>query len=151
MFKKSSSTKQFDMFNSPSSMMCDRESRYYDDPSNWHMKFYEEITSKIDETIFKPLFTEGNEGGKDGRPNASIRIIIAMCVMKEGYGYSDEALFEICRFHVLYRRALGLVEWTNSVQASVPTTHYANESVNMKKNMALIYLRCVSRALPKIR
>ena len=109
MFKKSPSTKQFDMFNSPSSMMCDRESRYYDDPSSWHMKFYEEITSKIDETIFQPLFTEGNEGGKDGRPNASIRIIIAMCVIKEGYGYSDEALFEICRFHVLYRRALGLV------------------------------------------
>lgn len=64
MFKKRPSTKQFDMFNSPSSMMCDRESRYYDDPFNWHMKFYEEITSKIDETIFKTLFKEGNEGGK---------------------------------------------------------------------------------------
>lgn len=109
MFKKSPSTKQFDMFNSPSSMMCVRESRYYDDPSNWHIKFYEEITSRIDETIFKPLFTEGNENGKDGRPNASIRIIIAMCVIKEGYGYSDENLFEICRFHVLYRRALGMI------------------------------------------
>lgn len=55
------------------------------------------------------MFTEGNESGKDGRPNASIRIVIGMCVIKEGYGYSDETLFEICRFHVLYRRALGLI------------------------------------------
>lgn len=55
MFKKSPSTEQFDMFNLPSSMMCARENRYYDDPSNWHIKFYEEIISKIDETIVVDL------------------------------------------------------------------------------------------------
>lgn len=89
--------------------MCKRESKFYDDASNWHIKFFEEVTSRINEEIFKPLFTEGNKGGKDGRPNASIRTIIAMCVIKEGCGYSDEALFEICRFHLLYRRAIGLI------------------------------------------
>lgn len=109
MFKKSLSTKQYDMFSSPSGIMCERESKFYDDASNWHIKFFEEVTSKINEEIFKPLFTEGNEDGKDGRPNASIRAIIAMCVIKEGYGYSNEALFEICRFHLLYRRAIGLI------------------------------------------
>ena len=32
MFKKSPKTKQFDMFSSPSGLLCEREGRLYDDP-----------------------------------------------------------------------------------------------------------------------
>ena len=109
MFKKSSTNKQFDLFNSPSDLMCRRESRHYDDPSAWHNKFYREVTSKIDEEIFRPLFAEDREDKKDGRPNAPIRILIAMNILKEGSGCSDEALFETCCFNMLYRRALGMI------------------------------------------
>ena len=59
----------------------------------------------IDETVFKPLFKEGNMGA----PNASIRILVAMSILKEGFGCSDEDLFEKCEFDLLTRRALGLV------------------------------------------
>ena len=97
------------MFSSPSTMLCGRESRKYDDPSAWHNKFFCEVTCNIDEEIFRPLFAEGREGGKDGRPNAPIRILIAMSILKEGSGCSDEALFENCCFNMLYRSALGLV------------------------------------------
>ncbi len=97
------------MFSSPSTMLCGRESRKYDDPSAWHNKFFREVTCNIDEEIFRPLFAEGREGGKDGRPNAPIRILIAMSILKEGSGCSDEALFENCCFNMLYRSALGLV------------------------------------------
>ena len=109
MFKKSSTNKQFDLFNSPSDLMCGRESRQYDDPSAWHNKFYREVTSNIDEEIFRPLFTEERHDKKDGRPNAPIRIFVAMSILKEGSGCSDETLFENCCFNMLYRCALGMV------------------------------------------
>lgn len=105
MFKKSPKTKQFDLFFSPSELMCDRESRLYGDVNAWHNKFYQNVTSKIDEDVFKPLFKEGNMGA----PNASIRILIAMSILKEGCGCSDEQLYERCRYDLLFRRALGLI------------------------------------------
>ena len=52
MFKKSPKTKLFNLFSSPSGLMCKRESRMYDDESAWHNKFYKEVTSKVDEDIF---------------------------------------------------------------------------------------------------
>ena len=109
MFKKSSTNKQLGLFDSPSGLMCDRESREYDNPSSWHNKFFREVTCNIDEDVFRPLFAEEREDKKDGRPTASIRILIAMSILKEGSGCSDEALYENCRFNILYRRALGMV------------------------------------------
>ena len=65
MFKKSSTNKQFDLFNSPSDLMCGRESRVYDNPSAWHNKFYREVTCNIDEEIFRPLFAKDREDKKE--------------------------------------------------------------------------------------
>lgn len=45
MFKKSPKTKQFDMFSSPSGLLCERDGRLYDDPSAWHNTFYRDVTS----------------------------------------------------------------------------------------------------------
>jgi hypothetical protein len=57
-----------------------------------------------------------------GTPNASIRVIIAMSVIKEGFGCSDEELFEKCRFDLPVRKAHGLF----SLSDVVPTidTYY---------------------------
>ena len=109
MFKKSPKIKQFNLFSSPSGLMCEREGRMYDDESAWHNKFYKKVTSKIDEDIFKPLYTTEREDNRVGRPNASIRILVSMMILKEGCGCSDEQLYEQCRFNLLYRRALGMV------------------------------------------
>ena len=110
MFKKSTTPKQLDFFSSPSGLMCVRESRKYDDPVVWHNKFYREVTCNIDEEIFRPLFAKEREDGKDGRPNAPTRILIAMRILKEGCGCSEETLYENCCFNMLYRSALGLVK-----------------------------------------
>ena len=75
------------------------------------------MTTKIDEEIFKPLFPEGK---KNGRPNASIRILVAMSVLKEGFGCSDEDLFEKCEFDLLTRKALGM-ELLTDVTPSIET------------------------------
>ena len=97
MFKKTDPNPQLDMFTAPSMQLGSRASKKYSDPNAWHNQFYSLVTTKIDEDIFKPLFPEGK---KSGRPNASIRILVAMLVLKEGFGCSDEDLFEIYR-HLL--------------------------------------------------
>ena len=119
MFKKSPKTKQFNLFSSPSGLMCERESRMYDDESAWHNKFYKQVTSKVDEDILKPLYTTEREDNRVGRPNASIRILVSMMLLKEGCGCSNEQLYEQCRFNLLYRRALGMVT-TAEVKTAIP-------------------------------
>ncbi|MGN9062762.1 transposase, partial [Segatella copri] len=93
MFKKTDPNPQLDIFTAPSMQLGSRASKKYSDPNAWHNQFYSLVTTKIDEEIFKPLFPEGK---KSGRPNASIRILVAMSVLKEGFGCSDEDLFEKC-------------------------------------------------------
>jgi hypothetical protein len=50
-----------------------------------------------------------------GAPNASIRVIIAMSGIGEGFGCSDEELFEKCRFDLPVRKALGLFSLSDPV------------------------------------
>ena len=116
MFKKTSANPQYDMFSTPSTQMGKREAKKYDDPAAWHNRFYANVTSQIDETIFAPLFKQGNMGA----PNASIRVIIGMSIIKEGFGCSDEDLFDKCQFDLLVRKALGLVSLSD-VTPSIDT------------------------------
>jgi hypothetical protein len=54
--------------------------------------------------------------------NASIRVLVAMMVLKEAEGLSDQKIFENCRFKILTRSALGL----HNVDDQIPTesTYY---------------------------
>ena len=78
MFKKTDPNPQLDIFTALSMQLGSRASKKYSDPNAWHNQFYSLVTTKIDEEIFKPLFPEGK---KSGRPNASIRILVAMSVL----------------------------------------------------------------------
>lgn len=106
MFKKTVIDPQLDMFDTPNMHLGERAYKKYSDPKAWHNQFYNLITSRINEEVFKPLFPEGK---KSGRPTASLRILVAMSVLKEGFGCSDEDLFEKCEFDLLTRKALGLI------------------------------------------
>ncbi len=117
MFKKTDPNPQLDIFTAPSMQLGNRASKKCSDPNAWHNQFYNLVTTKIDEEIFKPLFPEGK---KSGRPNASIRILVAMSVLKEGFGCSDEDLFEKCEFDLLTRKALGM-ELLTDVTPSIDT------------------------------
>ena len=103
MFKKTETTPQYELFSTPFTQFGKRGSKKYDDPKAWHNQFHRNVISKIDESIFSPLFNKGNMGA----PNASIRVIIGMSLIKEGFGCSDEDLFEKCEFNLLVRKALG--------------------------------------------
>lgn len=94
------------------------------------------MTTKIDNEIFKPLFPEGN---KRGCPNAFIRILVVMSVLKEVFGCSDENLFEKCEFDLLIRKALGM-ELLTDVAPSIPIVCFAAASANLGKNRYRSYV-----------
>jgi hypothetical protein len=92
------------MFSSPGSLFKGKVHTNYEDPKAWHNVFRNEVTMRIDESVFSPLFSDLH-----GRPNASIRVMVGMMILKEAEGISDQKLFEDCRYNMLYRSALGLL------------------------------------------
>lgn len=117
MFKKTSKEYQLDLFSSAESFLDGKAKKHYNDEIAWHNLFRQYVCMQIDENIFSVLFS----GGK-GAPNASIRVMISMMVIKEAYGWSDAQLFEQCRFNLLVRSALGLFNMNDDVP--VESTYY---------------------------
>ena len=117
MFRKSQSAPQLGIFSSPSSLLSGKSKKHYLDPQAWHNIFRKQVTMRINESLFSELFCSNN-----GTPNASIRVLVAMMVLKEAQGVSDEKLFEDCRFNILIRSALGLVNIDDELP--VESTYY---------------------------
>lgn len=117
MFKKSPTSIQHDLFTSSQNLLSGKSLKIYDNQQEWHNMFREQVTMRINEDIFSPLYTFGT-----GSPNAPIRILIAMMVLKEAEGLSDQKLFEDCRFNILTRSAIGLLKMDDTVPAQ--STYY---------------------------
>lgn len=102
MFRK---TKQShpNLFSSPVAVLSERNLRLYEKQDGWHNKFREQVTDRIDEGLFSRLYCSDN-----GTPNAPVKVLVAMMILKEAEGLSDQKLFENCRFNFLTRSAIGL-------------------------------------------
>jgi len=103
MFKKSPESGQLNIFTSPKILFSGNSLKMYEDEQAWHNQFRNQVTMRIDENIFRPLYCADN-----GTPNAPVRILIAMMILKEAEGLSDQKIFEDCRFNLLVRSAIGL-------------------------------------------
>ena len=117
MFRKSKKSSVPNLFEGISQHLNARKVKQLEDTTAWHNSFYEEITSRIDESIFSPLFVSDN-----GRPNASLRILVGMMILKDGNDWTDDQLFESCSFNILVSYALGLTNLSDS--APSPATYY---------------------------
>jgi hypothetical protein len=137
MFRRSAPSSAPDLFSSFESYFKGPKLDRLNDPAAWNHLFFEHITSKIDEDIFRVVFDPDV-----GRPNAPIRHLVSMMVLKEGFGWSDAhlpvrlpaapnaaqagrtqtGLFEHCRFNILVMRALGLMNLCDEVPAE--STYY---------------------------
>lgn len=117
MFRKTATSRQANIFTSPGSYLGKSSLKYYDSATSWHNQFCNNVVNKIDESTFSVLFDENN-----GAPNASLRVLVGMMIIKEGQGWSDEQLFENCRYNLLVRRALGLFNLDDAVPS--PSTYY---------------------------
>ena len=83
MFKKTNTNKQLSLLSSINQHLTGTSKKQFSDPTAWHNTFYSQIVNKIDENIFSVLFSE-----KQGSPNASVKTLISMMILKEGEGYS---------------------------------------------------------------
>jgi len=116
MFKKSDSHSQLDMFSSPTEYFKGPKKNYLKNDS-WHNRFRNQIVMRVDESVFSVLYANGN-----GAPNASIRVLAGMMILKEGEGWSDRQLFYECGYNLLTRSALGLMSLEDA--EPVPSTYY---------------------------
>jgi len=117
MYKKSKKSTEPTLFSGLSQQVGSKKLSRLENPKSWHNCFFQELTSKFDEDIFIPLYVENN-----GRPNASIRQLLGMLILKEGNDWTDEQLFDACNFNILVMRAIGLSNLSDS--APSPATYY---------------------------
>lgn len=117
MFKKSDKETQLDVFGSIPSMLEKSALKKYSAQGHWHNQFREQVVMRIDESIFSVLFNDTT-----GAPNASIRTLVGMMILKESFGWSDSQLFEHCLFNLLVRSSLGLVNINDPLP--VESTYY---------------------------
>lgn len=117
MFKKAPESFQLDLYSSPASLFTGKTLKLYEDKAAWHNQFRQQVTMRIDESLFSPLYCKDN-----GTPNSPIRVLIAMMVLKEAEGLSDQKIFENCRFNMLTRSAIGLLNADDSVPTE--STYY---------------------------
>ena len=116
MFRKSRDS-QGDLFSGILGQLGSRKQKLLEDPNSWHNVFHKEVFQRIEEAPYAVLYHHNN-----GRPNASVRQLISMMILKEGHGWSDEQLFDRCRFDIKVLLALG----NSNFDDSIPTesTYY---------------------------
>lgn len=112
MFKKSHS-KPPNLFNGIMNVAGEKKYKKLYGQNQVHNIFYREVTSRIDESVFSVLYCLDN-----GRPNASIRQLVAMMVLKEGEGWTDEQLFSACNFDLRVMLSLGMVNVSDEAPCS---------------------------------
>jgi hypothetical protein len=71
--------------------------------ASWAGTFYREVFCRIDESPFAVLFSD-----EPSRPNSPINILVGAEILKSGFGWSDEELYDEIQFNLQVRYALGL-------------------------------------------
>lgn len=69
---------------------------------SWAHSFYHEFFCRIDEAIFADLYSS-----EPSRPNVPVNVLVGLEVLKAGFGWSDEELYENYCFNLQVRYALG--------------------------------------------
>lgn len=69
---------------------------------SWAHSFYDEFFCRVDEEIFAVLYSS-----EPSRPNVPVNVMVGLEVLKAGFGWSDEELYENYCFNLQVRYALG--------------------------------------------
>jgi len=73
---------------------------------SWANSFYHELFYRIDEENFAVLYSS-----EPSRPNVPVNVMVGLEVLKAGFGWSDEELYENYCFNLQVRYALGMIVW----------------------------------------
>jgi len=69
---------------------------------SWAGTFRREVFERLDEKPFAVLYTEG-----DSRPNVPVNVLLCLEVLKSGFGWTDEQMYEAFVFDLQVRYAVG--------------------------------------------
>ncbi len=70
--------------------------------ASWADTFYREVFVRIDEDIFAGLYSD-----EPSRPNIPVNVLVGLEILKSGFGWSDEELYDHFCYDVQVRYALG--------------------------------------------
>ncbi len=71
--------------------------------NSWAGTFYRELFCRINESPFAKLYAD-----KPSRPNTPVNVLVGLEILKAGFGWSDEELYDAFQFNLQVRYALGL-------------------------------------------
>ena len=100
MFRKNTQHQQLALI-SAISELPDKQRRRLNE--SWAGTFYKEFFCRIDEEAFAGMYSESYS-----RPNAPVNILVSLEVLKAGFGWSDEELYDHFMFDLQVRYAVGL-------------------------------------------
>jgi len=100
LFKENRVHEMPELFSEKNTMPENLKKRY---EKSWARGFYEDVFSRIDETVFSVLYSE-----KASRPNLPVNIYVSLEILKELFGLSDEELLDRFHFDNLFIFAMGL-------------------------------------------
>jgi len=92
--------------------------------TSWAQTFREEVFERIDETPFAVLYSE-----KESRPNAPVNVLVGFEIIKAGFGWSDEEMYEALSFDIRIRYALGIEDMGGELPFTLRTLY------NFRKRM----------------
>ncbi len=104
MFRKNGSHRQKSMFGSLNELPPKQQQR---PAQSWAGTFYDEIFTRIDETPYAVLYDD-----RPSRPNIPVNILVGLEILKAGFGWSDEEMYENSCDNLQVRHALGLQKLT---------------------------------------
>lgn len=99
MFKENNQHLQQPLFSTISSLPEKQLKRLKD---SWAGTFYEDIFARIEERDFEVLYSDA-----PSRPNIPVNVLIGLEILKAGYGWTDEEMYEGFSFNLQVRYALG--------------------------------------------
>ncbi len=70
--------------------------------ASWAGTFYREIFVRIDEKVFAVLYSD-----EASRPNTPVNVLVGLEILKSGFGWSDEEMYDHFCYDVQVRYALG--------------------------------------------
>lgn len=119
MFKETESSRPVELFGDVENLLewNKKKLKKYRDETRWHNQFRCMVYDVIDETPYRILFD-----ARMGAPNAPVKQLVSMMIIKELFRWSDSQLFEQFEFNVLVRRAIGIDTLTEDIP--VPSTYY---------------------------
>lgn len=100
MFRKNEGHRQASMFSAEAWLPPRLQEQLQ---NSWAAVFYREVFCRIDETRFARLYSDANS-----RPNVPVNVLVSLEILKSGFGWSDEELYEQVCFNLQVRHALGL-------------------------------------------